>query len=297
MKPYRAGIVAIAKNENPYLLEWLAYHLALGFEHIWVYDNDSDESLSRLVAKEARRHVTFVRWPNAPDGRTQINAYNHYLRTFGGTVEWTAVLDLDEMICLKQHRTILDFVRDFEGATGIAINWRFFGSSGHVRQTGGLMMERFRRACHVGDEINEGVKSLHRTDTVALLMPHYALYRDREHVVSAKGARVPNDWCIKVDGANFEVAQINHYFVKSSEEWQAKIRRHYRYSSDDREGYFEKLDRNEVEDVTILAHLDETRAWIRRLARKPSRLDAVKAALRLARKPGAGSSGPTQPGA
>lgn len=87
MKKYRAGIVAIAKDEHPYLLEWLAYHLAIGFDHIWVYDNESATPLSRIVSRGAARgRVTILRWPNAASGRTQIEAYNHFLRTFGRDV-------------------------------------------------------------------------------------------------------------------------------------------------------------------------------------------------------------------
>lgn len=270
MVKYRAGIVAIAKDENSYILEWLAYHLAIGFEHIWVYDNESATPLSRVVSRAAARaHVTILRWPNAASGRTQIEAYNHFRRRFGRNVTWAAIIDLDEMICLKQDRTIQAFLNRFDDATGIALNWRFFGSSGHPTQAPGLMIERFRRAAPSEHEINAGVKSLHRLDSVAFLMPHHALYRDREAVFSASGSPVPNDWRIELEPENFAVAQVNHYFVKSTEEWDRKIRRHKGYSSDDREGYFKRLDRNEVEDATILAHLDATRAWMRRLERRP----------------------------
>jgi hypothetical protein len=270
MRRYRAGIVAIARDENPYLLEWLAYHLAIGFQHIWVYDNESVTPLSRTLSRAAARgHVTVVRWPTPANGKTQIEAYNHFLRHHGHAVSWAAVIDLDEMICLKRDRTIADFLDRFDAATGIALNWRFFGSSGHRAHEPGLMMERFRRAAPADSPVNAGVKSLHRLDAVAFLLPHYALYRDTEVVVSASGAPVPNDWRIPPDPANLALAQVNHYFVKSAAEWERKIRRHNGYSADDREGYFARLDRNEVEDASILAHLDATRSWMRRLARRP----------------------------
>lgn len=288
MKKYRSGIVAIAKDEQPYLLEWLAYHLAIGFDHIWVYDNESGTPLSRIISRSAARGcVTVLRWPNAASGRTQIEAYNHFLRTFGRDVTWAAIIDVDEMICLKQDPTIGVFLDRFDGASGIALNWRFFGSSGHRAHEPGLMIERFRRAAPVDHEINAGVKSLHRIDDVTFMLPHYSLYRGQAAVVSATGNLVPNDWRIALDPANFAIAQVNHYFVKSAEEWDRKIRRHKGYSSDDREGYFERLDRNEVEDAAILIHRDATLAWMHRLARRPSLrdelldlIDSARAAIR-----------------
>ena len=33
-------IVAIAKNEEPYLKEWVEYHFALGFDKIIICDNN-----------------------------------------------------------------------------------------------------------------------------------------------------------------------------------------------------------------------------------------------------------------
>lgn len=274
MKKYRAGIVAIAKDEHPYLLEWLGYHLAIGFDHIWVYDNESETPLSRTISRSAaREHITVLRWPNAASGRTQIEAYNHFLRMFGRDVTWAAIIDVDEMICLKQDPTIGVFLDRFDGASGIALNWRFFGSSGHRAHEPGLMIERFRRSAPADHEINAGVKSLHRVDDVTFMLPHYSLYRGQAAVVSASGKPVPNDWRVALDPANFAIAQVNHYFVKSAEEWDRKIKRHRGYSSDDREGYFERLDRNEVEDAAILAHRDATLAWMHRLARRPSLYD------------------------
>lgn len=184
-------------------------------------------------------------------------------------MDWVAIIDLDEMICLKQDRTIDTFLGRFDGANGIALNWRFFGSSGHQAHEPGLMIERFRRAAPLDHEINAGVKSLHRVDEVALMLPHYSLYRGRAAVVSASGKPVPNIERVDLDPANFAIAQVNHYFVKSVEEWDRKIRRYKGYSSDDRDGYFERLDRNEVEDTTILDHRDATVAWMRRSERRP----------------------------
>jgi hypothetical protein len=179
------------------------------------------------------------------------------------------------MICLKQDRTIGAFLDRFDGASGIALNWRYFGSSGHQTHEPGLMMERFRMAAAPDNENNAGVKSLHRVEDVAFMLPHYSLYHDQAVVVSANGAPVPNDWRIPLDTNNFAVAQVNHYFVKSAEEWQRKVARHKGYSSDDRDGYFERLDHNDFEDGTILAHRDATLAWMDRLERKPSPYDRM----------------------
>ena len=95
-------------------------------------------------------------------------------------------------------------------------------------------------------------------------------------IVSANGRKVGNDWKISIDEENFSIAQINHYFVKSLDEWNAKIRRHRLYSVDDRSGYYEMCDRNDVEDLSILRLADQTKIWMRKIGRRPGWLGFLR---------------------
>lgn len=33
-------IFSVAKKEQPYIEEWVRWHIALGFDHIYLYDNE-----------------------------------------------------------------------------------------------------------------------------------------------------------------------------------------------------------------------------------------------------------------
>ena len=44
-------IVAIAKFEQDYIEEWVLYHLALGFERIYLYDNEDTPIYSKILKK------------------------------------------------------------------------------------------------------------------------------------------------------------------------------------------------------------------------------------------------------
>ena len=46
---YNAIVCAIAKDEDPFLKEWVVYHLILGFDHIIIYDNNSKNSISSIL--------------------------------------------------------------------------------------------------------------------------------------------------------------------------------------------------------------------------------------------------------
>jgi cellulose synthase/poly-beta-1,6-N-acetylglucosamine synthase-like glycosyltransferase len=45
---------AIAKNEGRYLPEWIAYHLAIGFDRIVVYSNDPEDNQNEVLEAIAR---------------------------------------------------------------------------------------------------------------------------------------------------------------------------------------------------------------------------------------------------
>lgn len=42
----KSAICSIARNENEYLDEWVTYHLNLGFDHIFIYDNNNPDDCS-----------------------------------------------------------------------------------------------------------------------------------------------------------------------------------------------------------------------------------------------------------
>ena len=283
IRSHHTAVVAIAKDEDPYLVEWAAYHLAIGFDHIFLYDNGSRvRPRSLLRSRLARARITVIDWPDSPDQNTQFTAYAHFLKTHGRRVDWAAVIDLDEFICLKAHGSIREFLAGFEGADGIALNWRFFGSSGQTEHRPGLLMERFTRAAEIANSVNGGVKTISRPRAVALLTPHFCAYRGAPRVRSASGEPAANEWRIDIDPANFAVAQVNHYFVKSRAEWAAKLRRGYGWTDEDRAPLFAMCDRNECEDSAILRWAPETRRWMVRLA--TSDRDRLRRALaRVAR--------------
>ena len=55
------AICCIAKNENYYINDWVKYHLDLGFDHIYIYDNnDGDDNIGRYIDAKFKDNVTIV---------------------------------------------------------------------------------------------------------------------------------------------------------------------------------------------------------------------------------------------
>jgi glycosyltransferase involved in cell wall biosynthesis len=251
----KIAVCLIAKDEERYLLEWMAYNLVLGFDEILVYDNDSVDGSRRLVeqAGEADRRIRYVPWPGVPGRSPQVTAYNHAL---GNTdADWIAFIDADEFIVLSEHGTIGEFLAGFDEAAGaVCLHWRLFGSSGHTAYADDLVIRRFTRCDR---RYNHHVKSIVRRSCMAQMHIHVGRLSSGTYV-DANGAPVTPQFKIEPIPSRHP-ASINHYVLKSAEEYQGKMARGQACrasDSPDRRAKFTPEfwaahDRNDVEDATI----------------------------------------------
>src|SRR3990170_3574405 len=157
------GIVVIVRNEAPYLEEWLCYHLAVGVQHVFLYDNGSDDGLHEVEAVGVQHvflydngsddglhelvdryvnHglVSVVHWP-LPGG--QIDAYSHALRFFGPSVEWLAFIDVDEFIVPLVDDDIPALLARWPDAADVRLPRVDFAFSGHRSPPPGLTIEAY----------------------------------------------------------------------------------------------------------------------------------------------------------
>jgi hypothetical protein len=70
-------MATIVKDQSQDLPTWLLWHLILGVEHVYIYDNDSTDDIENVLKSFIRAgYVTYIKWP----GRQRQNqAYNHAL--------------------------------------------------------------------------------------------------------------------------------------------------------------------------------------------------------------------------
>ena len=91
---YQLSIVTTVKNEAPYLREWLRYHISVGVQHFYLYDNDSQDNLDEVL-KDFSDYVTLTKI----HGRVrQFDAYNDAINRFRYETKYMAVIDADEFI-------------------------------------------------------------------------------------------------------------------------------------------------------------------------------------------------------
>ncbi len=174
-------------------------------------------------------------------------AYDDCLANHRYDCRWIAFIDLDEFIVPIEHKTIPEFLRNFEGFSAIEINWLCYGSGGEKIRKPGKVMERFRTHSQPDHELNRYVKTIVNPRlTLNFISSHHSTTFAGQNV-DARGHSI-RQYFLKRTPIH-EKIRINHYAIKSYEEFLEK-RARGRVMSLDQRGldYFEKFDRNEIED-------------------------------------------------
>ena len=145
-----------------------------------------------------------------------------------------------------------------------------FGSSGHPTRPPGLVIESYvRRTDDPG--INRHVKSIVDPQRVrAFCVPHFFMY-DQGLAVDERRRPITGPPFSLTVGVSFDRVRVNHYEVKSEEEFRLKLARGPADSSIPKRDRFNErqLARiarqyDDVEDRTILMHLDALKAALAR---------------------------------
>ncbi len=214
----RLGVAVIIRDEAPYLTEWLAYHHALGVQHFFIYDNGSRDGLHEVIEPWVNHGlVTLVHWP-LPGG--QIDAYSHALRFYGPSLEWLAFFDVDEFVVPLVDDDIPSLLARFPEAADVRIPRVDFGFGGHRRPPDALTIEAYTGVADVfGRDPSKPprVKSVVQPASISAVGIHTATVAD--DLRDAAGAPVPSQ---TVGKACWDFVQLNHYYTRSFEEFEAK---------------------------------------------------------------------------
>ncbi|WP_132254068.1 glycosyltransferase family 2 protein [Methylobacterium segetis] len=278
-RPCRILLVATMRNEGPYILEWLAYHRAIGFTDIVVCTNDCvDGSPALLDRLQALGLVTHLAHAVAPDDKPQLAAYARAeALPVLAEAAWIMVLDADEFLNVHVGEgRVTDLIEAVPGCTAVLVNWRVFGSSGHHAWSPDFVTERFTRAAPRGHGVNRPYKTLFTRAGAygCKLLPHQPRFPRPEALgtlryVNGAGDVLPayfhdesrNEFLQSEPGAvSWRLAQVNHYNTRSWDDYVVKHRRGGGLNIDwDRDANWPVFDRNEEEDATIAGRLPAAR--------------------------------------
>ncbi|SHH46280.1 glycosyltransferase family 2 protein [Cognatishimia maritima] len=282
-------IITTMKNEGPFILEWIAYHRAIGVENFLVYTNDctdgTDDFHDLLQAKgivQHRQNPYRDSGMKPQHAALQAGEQEDVIKNAG----WVICMDVDEFINVKTGDGTLAALFDATGdANMISLTWRLFGNSDVHAFEDRPILETFTKcAPEMARKPHQawGFKTLFRNiglyKKLGVHRPkglNPQLWQDIKWV-NGSGHPMPKDtyrnaWRSTQSTVGYDLVSLNHYAVRSAESFLVK-RDRGRVNHVDRDqglNYWFRMNHNVTQDTSIQRILPALRAEMDRLLQDP----------------------------
>lgn len=245
MPDHYLGVCAIAKNEGPYFKEWIDWHLSKGVDRFYIYDNESTDNTREVLEPYIQSGI--VEYHYFPGRKMQLAAYDDCFERHRLDTRWIAVIDLDEYIVPVKDTTIPAFLKRMENFSAVEINWLVYGSGGAKTREPGGVMERFHRHSDPTHRLNTHIKSISNPRCVCTMIGCHEAARITGKAADPHGNIIKRHFGDRPPQQ--DIIRINHYAVKSYEEFLAKRARGRARINTLRDfSYFEEYDLNDICD-------------------------------------------------
>lgn len=213
---YYCSVCLIIKNDHDYIREWIDYYRLIGVDHFYIADNNSSPPLREILSDYIEHGIITYTYDTRVGPQGYV--YNECLRNYGDQNKWIAFFDSDEFLLLKQHDSIRDFLVNYEEFGAVSIPWYLFGSNGHVEKQKSILPSYTTR---------HPESSCYKT----IVQPKAVIHFSVHHVDEFQPGYYAVDPALnRVEGAITQhqvsdVAQLNHYFLRSLRDYEEKIAR------------------------------------------------------------------------
>lgn len=240
-EPGRTAIVTCMKNEGPFVLEWIAYHRAIGVDDFLVYTNDCTDGTDTLLTLLQAQGIVEHR-ANPFRARAGVKPQHAALEAAGSEpvaakAAWLVSLDVDEFINVHAGDGTLRALFAAVGeANMISMTWRLFGNGDRHRFVDAPTIARFDRCAP------QFIRKPHQAWGVKTLFRNAGLYRkmgvhrpkglkpdlwEKVAWVNGSGAPMPREmlrtgWRSTAETYGYDLVTLNHYAVRDAESFLVK---------------------------------------------------------------------------
>ena len=233
MNNMRICLCAIAKNENKYLREFVEHYKKIGYNKIFLYDNNDingekfDEVINDYIIKGFVQVINFKELPL--NITPQFSAYKDCYSRNSKLFDWLSFFDIDEYIEInKKYKRIQDFLQDkiFYFCQNIKINWLIYFDKNLLYYENKPLQERIK-IFDYNNSFNIHIKSTVKGNLPINFWektnnPHTSLLNYNACSSSGKIIKYNSPFNQPPDYTN---AKLKHYSIKSFEELCLKIKK------------------------------------------------------------------------
>jgi hypothetical protein len=216
----RIGICTIQRNRGKWLKEWISFHHVIGITHFYIYLHKCTDNSKSIVTELQKSFNIQCFEVNEETVRPQLVAYQHAYQAFGHEVDWMAFIDGDEFLFPSVANTLADVLQEFEyqKLSALAVYWQCFGSSGHIQDPDGLVIEDYIYRAKLDYPGNRHIKSIVKGG-----QGQYCYSAENAHLFNTiygtfdELMRPINKGLMRELTPSYEKIRINHYVCQSYE--------------------------------------------------------------------------------
>ena len=248
--PY-LSVCSMFLNGERYLAEWLEFHLLMGIERFFLYDHESTDASRDVLAPYVEEGTVVVYdWPVHPG---QVEAFEDCVQRHRHDSRWIAFFDSDEFLFSGTGRPVPEILRAFEPWPGVLVNRPAFGSAGRETMPEGLVTESYPLRSNISRRNRHCKTIADPTRLVRCGGGHHWEYTEGCAVDELLRPALLS----RTLSPTFSLLRLNHYPVRSREEFERKLATPRADTATLREGTtFESVNEglNDITDLTAAAH-------------------------------------------
>ena len=222
-------ICAIVKDEQRFIREWVDWHLNIGFEKIYIFEDFGSTShvdlLIDLIKKDkvdvialddGKVPVSNAGYGHRPSG-TKPTQYDLYIWFFNKVKEknladWIAFIDVDEFINFEEGYNLERLEEEYSDKGVVLLSWKNYNASGHIERPEGNVVDNYTK----WEVPREGKEWGHKSLVNVAVGSGFDTNHTFKGCVRPNGGDKNSPQCYKK-------AWINHYFTKSWEDYCDRI--------------------------------------------------------------------------
>lgn len=209
-------ICCIVKNEHRFIKEWVDYHLGVGFNKIYIFEDYDSKSHKDIFIDYPNVNVMPIAEYGIKNYRTsytQMQLYSKFLREVRekDLCDWVLFTDIDEFIMFEQGYNLDKLCEEYKDIPAIWLSWKMYGANGHIKRPNGGVLENYTSISQGRCDCDErwNFKSLVNVSLCNTFVTIHAALGG-EHTNGDKDMYGPQ--C-------YNKAWINHYYTKSWEDY------------------------------------------------------------------------------
>src|SRR3989344_3213243 len=211
------GITTIQRDRAPWIKEWIVFHYLVGFRKFYIYLHKCSDDTEKILNKLKQKLDIEIMIVNPKLKTPQLKSYEDAYTKFGDEVDWMAFIDGDEFLFPTKDKSMEIALKKYSDKklSALGVYWSCFGSSGHIKEPKGLIIENYKYRAEDNYSNNRHIKSIVRGGLKKFTQPpdNPHLFQTPQGTFDENLRPITQGWTdYKPTYENF---RINHYITQS----------------------------------------------------------------------------------